>query len=49
LAAGFGRGEVDHDHSKAFALEVTDGMFDFMEDRFETPAAEEEAVERRNG
>lgn len=36
----------NHDRSETFAFEVTDGMFDFMEDRFELPAPEEEAVER---
>ena len=39
----------NHDRSEVFAFEVTDGMFDFMEDRFELPVAEEEAVERRSG
>lgn len=36
----------NHDRSETFAFEVTDGMFDFMEDRFELPAPEEGAVER---
>ncbi|MBE9553908.1 MAG: ATP-binding protein [Proteobacteria bacterium] len=39
----------NHDRSEVFAFEVTDGMFEFMEDRFELPAEEEEAVERRSG
>ena len=36
----------NHDRSEVFAFEVTDGLFEFMEDRFEAPAPEEEAVER---
>ncbi len=39
----------NQDRSEIFAFEVTDGMFDFMEDRFDPPAPEEEALERRNG
>jgi hypothetical protein len=39
----------NHDRGEVFAFEVTDGMFEFMEDRFELPAPEEEAVERRSG
>ena len=39
----------NQDRSEVFAFEVTDGMFDFMEDRFEAPVAEEEAVELRSG
>lgn len=39
----------NHDRSEPFAFEVTDGMFDFMEDRFDSPAPEEEAVERSSG
>ncbi len=37
----------NHDGSEVFVFEVTDGMFDFMEDRFETPVEEEGAVERQ--
>lgn len=39
----------NRDRSEVFAFEVTDGMFDFMENRFDPPTPEEEAVERRNG
>jgi predicted kinase len=38
----------NRDGSEVFAFEVTDGMFEFMEDRFEIPAPEEKAVERRS-
>lgn len=38
----------NRDRGEIFAFEVTDGMFDFMEDRFELPAPEEEAEERVN-
>ena len=39
----------NRDRSEVFAFEVTDGMFDFMEDSFELPAPEEEAAERSSG
>jgi predicted kinase len=35
----------NEDHSEVFAFAVTDGMFDFMEDRFEVPAPDEDALE----
>lgn len=38
----------NEDRSEVFAFAVTDGMFDFMEDRFEAPAREEGAVEHRS-
>lgn len=34
----------NQDRSEVFAFEVTDGMFDFMEDRFETPGEDEQPV-----
>ena len=39
----------NRDRSEIFAFAVTDGMFDFMEDSFELPAEEEEAMERESG
>jgi len=36
----------NEDRSEVFAFTVTDGMFDFMEDRFEPPTPDEEAMER---
>lgn len=39
----------NEDGSETLAFEVTDGMFDFMEDRFELPAPEEEAVDHISG
>ena len=35
------------DRSNVFDFEATDCMVDFMEDQFEPPAPEEEAVERQ--
>lgn len=39
----------NEDGSETLAFTVTDGMFDFMESRFEPPAPEEAAIERRSG